>query len=527
LALAVGGLFGLLQALERVGLNLYPDLPLVNNYYQGLTVHGVMLALVFTFAFSNGLLSLAVMRGLDRPLVSTALLQAMFWSSALGVALATWAILANEASVLFTFYPPLLAHPLFYLGLVLVVLSTWLASANHLLTMRAWQAEHPGRRVPLMAFTAVLTYVMWDLASVGVAIEVVVLLLPWSLGLVPTTDPQLARTLFWFTGHPIVYAWLLPAYVSWYTMIPAQVGGRVFSDPLVRLVFLLFLVLSIPIGLHHQYTEAGLSPLLKALHGLLTFAVFMPSVLTAFSVMATLEAAGRGRGASGLLGWIPRLPWSDPSVTAQLLAMVVFLLGGATGLINASYTVNLVVHNTAFIPGHFHLTVGTAVALTLMGICYWLIPYLTGQALFGRGLGLAQAWLWAIGVLIFSRGQIAGGLTSMPRRTQLGAAPYLELVPGWAFDNLLTAVGAVLMFVSALCFFTVIGGTLLGLAGREAGATIPAAAPEGQDRPIWPALDRWGLWLAGSIALILLSYGPVFIQLLPFNFTSPGFQPWR
>ncbi len=520
--LGLGGLFGLLQALERLGWNLYPTLPFVGNYYQGLTVHWVALALVFTFAFSNGLLSLSVIRGLGRPLISTLLSQLTCVSIVLGVVLASVAMLAGEATVLFTFYPPLKAHPLFYLGLVLVVLSTWLISLNQLLTLRAWKRDHPGERVPLMAFTAIVTYVMWDIASVGIAVEVVVLLLPWSLGLVATTDPQLSRTLFWFTGHPIVYFWLLPAYVSWYTMLPRQIGGRTFSDPLTRLVFLLF---SIPVGVHHQFTESAIDPTMKAFQGVLTFAVFFPSMITAFSVMASLEGAGRRRGGVGLLGWIQRLPWGDPSVTAQLLAMLVFMLGGVTGLINSSYTVNLVVHNTAFIPGHFHLTVGTAVALSLMGISYWLVPYLSGHALWGRRLGLAQAWLWALGVLIFSRGQISGGLAAMPRRTALGEAPYLSMMPAWDFDNLLTGVGGLLMVTSGILFFLVVLGTLRGAAGA-ATTEMPYAQSEPSAPHGWPLLDRLGSWTAVTIALIVISYGPVFVSLFPPNLTSPGFRLW-
>lgn len=526
LALALGGIFGLFQALERLGLDFYASLPIVKTYYQGLTLHGVLLVLVFTFAFSNGFLQLAIMRGLERPLASTFLVTSSVIFLMLGVVLAGWAMLANEATVLFTFYPPLRAHPLFYLGLVLVVISTWFTLANQILTLRGWQRDHPGERIPLVAFIAILTYVMWGIASLGVAVEVLVLLLPWAFGWVPTVDPQLARTLFWFSGHPIVYAWLLPVYVSWYTMVPRQAGGRVYSDPITRLVFLLFLILSIPIGLHHQYTEAGIAPTFKVVQGILTFAVFFPSMITAFSVMASLEGAGRARGGHGLLGWIPRLPWSDPSVAAQLLAMVVFTLGGVTGLINASLTVNLVVHNTAFVPGHFHLTVGTAVALSILGISYWLVPYLTGRALWARRLALLQAWLWAIGVLLFARGQIAGGLAAMPRRTAIGVAPYTAQMASWGLDNWLTAIGGIIMVVSGLLFFVVIVGTLLGLGGR-AEVEMPLADSAPRAERVWPMLDRWGVWVAATVALIILSYGPFFATYLPMlNATSPGFRLW-
>jgi cytochrome c oxidase subunit 1 len=247
-------------------------------------------------------------------------------------------------------------------------------------------------------------------------------------------------------------------------------------------------------------------------------------MVTAFSVMASLEGAGRARGGEGLLGWIPRLPWGDPSVAAQLLSMLVFMLGGVTGLINSSYTLNLLVHNTAFIPGHFHLTVGTAVALSLIGISYWLVPFVSGRALWGPQLALAQAWLWAIGVLLFARGQISGGLTSMPRRTAIASIPYADLAPGWAFDNALAGIGGLIMVVSGLLFFLVILGTLLGLAGRATNA-MPAADSEVREG-VWPIVDRLSGWTVVAIVLIVVLYGPVFASLLPPTLNSPGFRLW-
>src|SRR5262249_58362061 len=118
---------------------------------------------------------------------------------------------------------------------------------------QAWRRAHPAERTPLPAFMALVTFTMWTLASLGLAAEMLFMLIPWSLGLVGGTDALMARVLFWFTGHPIVYFWLLPAYASWYTLVPRQAGGRVFSDPLARAAFLLFLVLSTPLGFHPPF----------------------------------------------------------------------------------------------------------------------------------------------------------------------------------------------------------------------------------------------------------------------------------
>src|SRR5690606_13097046 len=233
------------------------------------------------------------------------LLWASLGSLVLGNILVVYAIVTNQASVLYTSYAPLQAHWTYYIGLALVVVSTWLALANMLVALRGFRRENPGARIPLLAYMAVASYLMWFLASLPVAVSFLGILTPWTLGLTEKVDPLLTRTLFWFTGHAIVYAWLLPAYVSWYALIPRQVGGALLSDSYTRVVFILFLLLSIPTGLHHQYTDPGVSEVMKAMHGVLTFGVFFPSLATAFSVMAALEIGGRRRGGRGLLGWIP------------------------------------------------------------------------------------------------------------------------------------------------------------------------------------------------------------------------------
>ncbi|MCL6431560.1 MAG: cbb3-type cytochrome c oxidase subunit I, partial [Anaerolineae bacterium] len=92
-----------------------------------------------------------------------------------------------------------------------------------------------------------------------------------------------------------------------------------FSDPMARTAFILFLLLSTPVGLHHQFTDPGISPNWKLVHAFVTFAVFFPSLLTFFNVVASLEDAGRARGGTGWLGWIMRLPWGDPALVPLAL----------------------------------------------------------------------------------------------------------------------------------------------------------------------------------------------------------------
>jgi len=112
-----------------------------------------------------------------------------------------------------------------------------------------------------------------------------------------------------------------------------------------------------------------------------TYAIMFPSLVTAFTIIASMEVAGRMNGGTGLFGWIKKLPWKDPFFASVALAMLTFAIGGFGGAINAAYAMNTMVHNTAWIMGHFHLTVGTATALSFMGVSYWLLPRLTGREL--------------------------------------------------------------------------------------------------------------------------------------------------
>jgi cytochrome c oxidase subunit 1 len=525
LALTAGVFHGLAQSLSYADIDILQYFPALQNYYQGLTAHGVANALIFTFSFSNGFLPLMTARALNRRLV-TWLLWASFGCLVLGNVLVVYSVVTNQASVLYTSYAPLQAHWSYYIGLVLIVVSTWLALVNMIVVLNRFRNENPGERIPLLAYISVISYIMWFLASLPIATSFLGFLTPWTLGIVEETDPLLTRTLFWFTGHAIVYAWLLPAYVSWYALVPRQASGKIVSDSLTRFVFILFLLLSIPTGFHHQYTDPGISTTLKAIHLVLTFGVFFPSLATAFSVMASLEIGGRNRGGTGLLGWIPRLPWDNPSLVAQMLAMITFVFGGITGLINASFTMNQVIHNTTWVPGHFHMTVGSAVALTLMGVAYWMVPYLTKRELWGEKWALASSWTYTIGIFIFARGMISAGLEGMPRRTYMAQATYDS--DAWTLGGALTGIGGTLMFLGVIIFFVVVGMTVCFGKRGNAPQDIPwSETLSPPARSGWELhLDNLKLWTALAVGLILLAYGPFFASYLPPRFISPGFTLW-
>jgi cytochrome c oxidase subunit 1 len=524
LALLGGIVTGLLQGLEHAGVEFPASEYFLRSYYHSVSMHGVLNVLVWTTFFIAGFLPFISARAYAMPLASPRLGWLTFWLMLAGLLIAAVPLAGDAATVMFTFYAPLRAHWAFYIGLTLVVVGTWLITLRLGLSHRAWRAGHPGARTPLAAFMSLVTMTMWTLASVGLAASMLFLLIPWSLGLVAGTDPLLARTLFWLTGHPIVYFWLLPAYVSWYTLVPRQAGGRLFSDPMARASFLLFLILSSPLGLHHQVTDPGIHEGWKLFQAFLTFAVFFPSLLTFFNVVASLEGAGRARGGKGLAAWFFRLPWGDPSLAAQLLAMLTFCAGGIGGLINASYNVNLVVHNTAYVVGHFHTTVGTAVTLTYMGISYWLVPHLAGRALWSRGMALAQAWMWFIGMLIFSTTLHELGLRGMPRRTMISQASYFQ--PEWSALLPWVGVGGTLLFVSGSLYLLNLLLTLT--VSRAPAPAVPEFAISAGPAEDGPAiLNRLRPWVVTAVIFLVIADGPTLARLVATSrLNAPGFRVW-
>lgn len=520
-AVIIGGLLGPFQTFRRAP-TLQWDIPIFSYYYQALSLHGVLNGLVFTTFFIVGFSYFVTQRSLQRKLASIPLAWFSLAMMTVGLLMAGWALLAGEANVLYTFYAPMIAHPLFYLGLTLVVVGSWIAGGNMFYAYYQWKRENPGTAVPLAVYATIANFVMWITCTIGVAVEILFFLLPLSLGWVATTDPQVTRILFWFMGHPLVYFWLIPAYISWYTMMPKQNGVRIFSDNLGRLAFLMIMVFSIPIGVHHLFADPGISELAKVMHSMLTFVVALPSFMTIFNLAATLEQAGRKRGATGALGWIAKQQWDNPVLAAQLTGMMIFLIGGITGIMNASFNLNIALHNTSWIPGHFHTTLGGGVFLTYMGILYWLMPLLRGRKLFSKEIALAQIYTWFIGIALFGLSMGRAGMEGAPRRTDLGAAG-VYISPSWGLWLNFSAIGGFILLVSLILLIVNIVGTLWYSKGEP---TEPAPIDTKAPADALLFFERWGLWLVVIIVLNVIMWGPVLIQGLNFSsgFWSTGFQ---
>ena len=523
ISLFVGATCGLLQTLERSGKF---TLPAGIGYYQILTVHGVVLGLVLTTFFILGFMLSAQSKttgGYNKTERTIAWIG--FWLMLIGTLAAATMILLNEATVLFTFYAPLQAHVIFYIGLALVIVGTWFDGFVIFKRHARFRKENPGERTPLLSYMAVITMLMWQIASIGVAVTVIFQMIPWALGWIDTMNILLSRTLFWYFGHPLVYFWLLPAYMMWYAIMPKIIGGKIFSDSLARFTFILLLLFSIPVGFHHQLTEPGIDPFWKYIQVILTMIVVIPSMMTAFSMFATFEARGRELGAKGLFGWLKKMPWGDARFLAPFVGMLFFIPGGAGGIVNASNQMNQVVHNTIWVTGHFHLTVASAVMLTFFGIAYWLVPSLTGRT-FTKAmnkLGILQTILWSVGMLIMSTAMHWQGLLGGPRRSAYSEYLGNADTAAWGPYQMAQAIGGSILFLGMIVMIIIfINLAFFAPKGEE---EYPIA--EVANAAIMPpkVFENWKLWTAVTLALVLFAYTIPLIDII--QSAPPGAKGYK
>ncbi len=302
-------------------------------YYRSLTAHGTVMGYVFPTLVAMGFGYAITESALQQRLVGVRWAWAGFWLIVLGAVMAMVPVALGRASVLYTFYPPLIGNAFYYVGVVLVVVGSWIWVALMSINLRVWRREHPGEPVPLAMFANVAGSYLWAWTAVGAALELLLQIIPVALGWKTTIDAGLARVFFSWTLHAIVYFWLMPTYIAYYTIVPRAIGGRLYSDSMGRIAFILFLIVAMPIGIHHTFADPQVGAGFKFIHSAFTALVALPTLLTVFTICASVEIAGRLRGGRGLFGWIAVLPWKNPIMLAVAFSFVLLGFGGAGGLI--------------------------------------------------------------------------------------------------------------------------------------------------------------------------------------------------
>src|SRR5580698_3319487 len=444
--------------------------PWISNselYYRSVTAHGSAMGYVFPTLIAMGFGYAITEFALKKPLIGRRWAWVGLLLVAVGAVTAMIPVSLGLASILYTFYTPMIAN---------------VAGAY-----------------------------LWGWTAVGAAIEVIVLILPVALGLKTTIDAGLSRVFFSWTLHAIVYFWLMPTYIAYYTIFPRAIGGRLYSDAMARIAFILFVVVAMPIGVHHLFADPQVGAGFKFIQSVFTALVSLPTLVTVFTICASAEIASRLRGGKGAFGWVGALPWDNPMMLAVTFSFVMLGFGGAGGLINMSYQLDASVHNTQWITGHFHLIFAGAIVIMYFAIAYDLWPHLTGRALNSVRLMKAQLWLWFVGMIVTTFPWHYVGILGMPRRM----ASYDYTNPAIAPEALSVSIsvfGGLLLLVSAGLFFAVL------IRGHKAPQTDPGvyrfsiAVHEPVRVPV--ALNGFALWLTLMIALTVINYGYPIVQLL-------------
>jgi cytochrome c oxidase subunit 1 len=508
-------LLGAWQMYVRSPLHAWLSAP--ELYYRSVTAHGSVMAYVFPTLIAMGFGYAITELALAQRLVGKRWAWAGWWLVAVGSIVAMVPVSMGRASVLYTFYPPMIGNPFYYIGVVLVVVGSWIWVALMSVNLHVWKKANPGTPVPLPMFANVAGSYLWAWTAVGAAIEILFQILPVALGLKSTIDSGLARVFFSWTLHAIVYFWLMPAYIAYYTLVPRAVGGRLYSDEMARISFILFLVVAMPIGIHHLFADPQVGSGFKFLQSVFTALVAVPTLLTVFTICASVEIAGRLRGGKGAFGWIRALPWHEPMMLAVAFSFVMLGFGGAGGLINMSYQLDSTIHNTQWITGHFHLIFGGAIVIMYFAIAYELWPQLTGRSLTSVRLIRWQLWTWFVGMIVTTFPWHYAGILGMPRRMAFFDYSDPAIAPE-AITVVLSFVGALILVASAVLFFIV-------LARGHRGAIEPAHRFEFSvavhpPRILPVALNSFGLWIALMIGLTVVNYGYPIAQLLALQQTS-------
>ncbi|WEK54657.1 MAG: cbb3-type cytochrome c oxidase subunit I [Candidatus Cohnella colombiensis] len=520
-ALMLGGLFGLLQVLERGGVL---EVPLGLNYYQVLTAHGVLMVVVFSAFFTIGYFYAGLSHTLGGLLPKV---RKMAWigfgMKIFGFILAVIPILTNDASVMYTFYPPMAASPSFYIGLVFIVLGVWMLAFGAFINVAHWRKANRGKHVPILAFFGTGVFILLFFASLPVAVEVLTLI-PWSLGWIDTINVMVSRTLFWAFGHTLVNIWYLTAVSAWYVIVPKIIGGRRFSDTLTRVVIIALVIMNITGGFHHQIIDPGISESVKFMHVFMSLAIGFPSLMTAYAMFSVFERTARRKGGKGLVGWYKKMPWGDVRFLAPMIAMIAFIPAGAGGIVQSTNQLNQVVHNTLWITGHFHLTLGMTVTMTFFGVSYWLIPYVSKRVLTPaiNKLGVIQTILWTVGMSTMAISMHTVGLFGAPRRTSFTTYGDNATAAGWDPYLTLIVIGGSLLVVAGIMQLYAMFHLMFRAPKGEMEFPI-AEAEEGESTPYWT--ERWGVWIVLMLVVVAMAY---VIPLTEFIFNAPpGSPPFR
>ena len=439
LAFLAGGLFALL-----VRLHLWePTGALFDNatYNQIFTLHGVFMVFIFVIPAIPGSLGnivLPLMLGAkDVALPRLNLLSFYLWLSGTGFAL--YAILAGGFDTGWTFYAPYSLYTnqavlSIGLGIFILGFSSIFTGLNFIVTTHKLRA--PGLtwfRMPLFVWAIYATSILQVLATpvLGITVLLVAFERLYGVGIFDPRlggDPVLFEHFFWFYSHPAVYIMVLPAFGIISELVTVHSRKPLFGYKLIAFSSIAIAVISFLVWGHHMFTS-GQSTYAMFAFSFLTFFVAIPTAIKEFSWVATI--------------WKGSIAMNSPMLYT-LAFLIIFAIGGLTGVILGSLNVDIHLHDTYFVVAHFHYVMMGSIALAFFaGLHHWW-PKIFG-VMYNEGLAKLACGIIFVGFNATFIPQFVMGSRGMPRRYATYVADYHVFHQASTMGAMLLGAGVALM----------------------------------------------------------------------------------
>ncbi|MDJ0748126.1 MAG: cbb3-type cytochrome c oxidase subunit I [Woeseiaceae bacterium] len=478
--LAVGGLFGLLVALTR-----WPEVHLLpaDWFYLALTAHGLDVLLVWIIFFEMAVLYFASAVLLGSRIAAPKWAWTGFGLMLLGAVITNIVVLQGGSSVMFTSYVPLRAEPGFYLGIILFAVGALIGCFVFFGTLVVARRERTYQgSIPLVTFGALTAAIIAVFTIASGAIILIPTLL-WSVGLVSNIDPLLYKTIWWAMGHSSQQINVSAHVAIWYAIAALTFGARPLSEKVSRTAFLMYILFLQIASAHHMLVEPGFSSEWKIFNT--SYAMYLAvlgSMVHGMTVPGSIEAAQRSRGLNkGLFEWLRKAPWGNPAFAGMFMSLVFFgFIGGISGVVMGTEQINLIMHNTLYVPGHFHGTVVAGTTLAFMAITYYLVPLIFRRELVMMKLARIQPYLFGIGVAGISVFMMGAGTLGVSRRhwdMQFADAVLPFDYPSAAFLMMgLNGIFAILASLGGILFIVIVVASVFF--GRKLGKDERPSYPE-------------------------------------------------
>jgi cytochrome c oxidase subunit 1 len=514
--LLVGGILALLVTLTRwPGVHLLP----ADSFYQALTAHGLDMLVFWIIFFEIAILYFCSSTLLRCRLATPRWAWAGFALMLIGAVVTNVAILRGRSSVMMTSYAPMPAEPIFYLGLILFAVGALIGCFVFFGTLVVARAERTYEgSIPLVTFGA-LTAAIIAIFTIASGAIILIPTFLWSVGYINHIDPVMYRVIWWAFGHSSQQINVAAHVAVWYAIAAIVFGAKPMSEKVSRTAFLLYILFLQLASAHHLLVDPGISSEWKIFNtSYAMYLAVLASMVHGLTVPGSIEVAQREKGYNkGLFEWIRKAPWGNPVFSGMFLSLIIFgFLGGISGVVMGTEQINIIIHNTIYVPGHFHATVATGTTLAFMALTYFLIPVLFRREMIMKGLAKWQPYIFGLGmsgVALFLMG--AGTLGVQRRHWDMG---FTNAVLGYEYPGsaylmmTLAAVSGVLAIIGGAAYIIITVGSIL--AGKKLGSADYNAKPTPVKMPVAAAIEgHGGVGIGGFAAPGTLVFAFVFLAI--------------